>query len=347
MTILENVALAEWTTLGVGGPARWFCEAGTEGEVVDAVDFTKARGLPLFVLGGGSNLLVGDAGFDGLVLRIALRGVRELLDGRRVLLTAAAGEPWDDVVRHAVERGYAGLECLAGIPGDVGGTPVQNVGAYGQEVAETIVRVRTFDLEIGAFVELDHTACGFGYRKSIFNTTARGRYIVVAVTYRLTLGGAPALKYADLTRYFAGRVEAPTLHEVYDAVRAIRAEKGMLAGQGAEDSRSAGSFFKNPVVDEERLGAIADAAGVGYESVPRWHAGEGRVKLAAAWLVEHAGFPKGFQIGRAGISTRHTLALVNLGGATASEVMALRDVVVQGVESRFGVRLEQEPVELV
>ncbi len=346
MNILENVALAEWTTLGVGGPARWFCETGTEGEVVDAVEFARARGLPLFVLGGGSNLLVGDAGFDGLVLRIALRGVRESLEGRSVLLTSAAGEPWDDVVRHAVERGYAGMECLAGIPGDVGGTPVQNVGAYGQEVAETIVRVRAFDLETGAFVELDHAACGFGYRKSLFNTTARGRYIVTAVTYRLTVGGAPALKYADLLRHFAGRVGTPALREVYDAVRAIRAEKGMLAGQGGEDSRSAGSFFKNPVVDEETLGGIAEAAGVGYESVPRWPAGEGRVKLAAAWLVERAGFQKGFRIGRAGISTRHTLALVNLGGATAAEVMALRDAVVQGVESRFGVRLEQEPVEV-
>jgi UDP-N-acetylmuramate dehydrogenase len=226
---------------------------------------------------------------------------------------------------------------------------VQNVGAYGQEVAETIVGVRAFDLQAGAFVELDQAACGFGYRQSIFNTTARGRYIVMAVTYRLRVGGAPALKYGDVQRFFAERLEAgetPTLREVYDAVRAIRAEKGMLAGQGGEDSRSAGSFFKNPVVADERLGEIAEAAGADYGSVPRWPAGEGKVKLAAAWLVERAGFQKGFSIGRAGISTRHTLALVNLGGATAAEVVALRDAVVLGVESRFGVRLEQEPVEV-
>jgi UDP-N-acetylmuramate dehydrogenase len=351
VTILENVALAAWTTLGVGGPARWFCEVGTEADVVDAVQFAKGRGLALFVLGGGSNVLVGDAGFDGLVMRVAVPGLAEFMevDSETVWLTAGAGEPWDDVVRCAVERGYAGLECMAGIPGNAGGTPVQNVGAYGQEVSETIVGVRAFDLKAEAFVELDQAACRFGYRQSIFNTTARGRYIVMAVTYRLKVAGAPALKYLDLRRYFAERLaagEMPTLREVYDAVRAIRAEKGMLAGQGGEDSRSAGSFFKNPVVDEELLGGIAEAAGMGYETVPRWEAGEGRVKLAAAWLVEHAGFPKGFRIGRVGISTRHTLALVNLGGATADEVIALRDVVVDGVWGRFGVRLEQEPVAL-
>ncbi len=351
MTILENVPLADWTTLGVGGPARWFCEAETEADVYDAAEFANERGLPLLVLGGGSNLLVGDAGFDGVAMRVAVPGLAEWMevDRQTVWLTAGAGEPWDDVVRAAVERGYAGLECLAGIPGSAGGTPVQNVGAYGQEVAETIVGVRAFDLQAGAFVELDQAACGFGYRQSIFNTTARGRYIVMAVTYRLRAGGAPALKYGDVQRFFAERLEAgetPTLREVYDAVRAIRAEKGMLAGRGGEDSRSAGSFFKNPVVADERLGEIAEAAGVDYGSVPRWPAGEGKVKLAAAWLVERAGFQKGFSIGRAGISTRHTLALVNLGGATAAEVVALRDAVVLGVERRFGVRLEQEPVEV-
>jgi UDP-N-acetylmuramate dehydrogenase len=351
VTILENVDLADWTTLGVGGPARWFCEVETEADVVEAVEFAKERELPLFVLGGGSNLLVADAGFDGLAMRIAVPGLAEWMevDSETVWLTAGAGEPWDDVVRSAVERGYAGIECLAGIPGDAGGTPVQNVGAYGQEVAETIVGVRAFDRTAGTFVELDQAACRFGYRQSVFNTTARGRYIVLAVTYRLRVSGAPTLKYADVRRVFAERLaagETPTLLEVYEAVRAIRAEKGMLAGQGGEDSRSAGSFFKNPVVDEEMLGGIAEAAGVDYGNVPRWPAGEGKVKLAAAWLVERDGFQKGFRIGRAGISTRHTLALVNLGGATAAEIMALRDAVVAGVESRFGVRLEQEPVEV-
>jgi UDP-N-acetylmuramate dehydrogenase len=245
-----------------------------------------------------------------------------------------------------VDRGYAGIECLAGIPGDVGGTPVQNVGAYGQEVSETIVRVRAFDLEARAFVELEREACGFAYRRSVFNSTARGRYIVTAVTYRLRVGGAPTLKYADVERYFdaAGRTEAPTLREVYDAVRAIRAAKGMLAGQGGPDGKSAGSFFKNPVVKEGMVEGIAEAAGVELQDVPRWPAGVGLVKLPAAWLVERAGFVKGFRMGKAGISSRHTLALVNLGGATAAEIMALRDAVVSGVMEKFGVRLEQEPM---
>jgi UDP-N-acetylmuramate dehydrogenase len=346
VTIEENVPLASYTTLGVGGPARWFCEASAEDDVVEAVGFARGRGLRLFVLGGGSNVLAGDAGFDGVVVRVSVSMSKpDRVDGDSVFLEVGAGESWDDVVLYATDRGYAGIECLAGIPGDVGGTPVQNVGAYGQEVCETIVGVRAFDLELGEFVYLDCDACGFGYRRSIFNSTARGRYIVTAVTYRLRVGGEPALKYADVRRYFEGRTEAPTLSEVYDAVRAIRAQKGMLAGVG-EGSRSAGSFFKNPVVEEGSAGRIAEAAGVPVESVPRWPAGEGMVKVAAAWLVERAGFAKGFAMGRAGISTKHTLALVNLGGATAAEIVALRDAVRDGVEERFGVRLEQEPVEV-
>jgi UDP-N-acetylmuramate dehydrogenase len=198
-------------------------------------------------------------------------------------------------------------------------------------------------------VELDHSACGFGYRRSVFNSEARGRYIVTAVTYGLRSGGEPALRYADLSRHFAGELAAgkrPTLRQVYDAVRAIREGKGMLAGQGGPDGRSAGSFFKNPVVPASALVQVAQGAGCSVEEVPRYPAGEGQVKLPAAWLVERAGLPKGFAMGRVGISSRHTLALVNLGGATAAELVALRDHVVEQVESRFGVRLEQEPVTL-
>jgi UDP-N-acetylmuramate dehydrogenase len=226
---------------------------------------------------------------------------------------------------------------------------VQNVGAYGQEVAETIVRVRAFDLAASAFVDLDRNECGFAYRSSIFNTTARGRYIVCSVTYRLREGAAPTLKYADVQRFFASRIGAgkePTLREVYEAVRFIRAGKGMLAESAAVCGRSAGSFFKNPVVDSSAVDRIAAVVGVPAGEVPHWPVGEGRVKLPAAWLVERAGFGKGFRMGRVGISSRHTLALVNLGGASAAEVMALRDAVVRGVEGKFGVRLEQEPVEV-
>jgi UDP-N-acetylmuramate dehydrogenase len=350
VTILENIPLAQYTTLGVGGPARWFVEAWTEDEVVEAVQFARARGSPLFVLGGGSNLLVSDEGFPGLVVCACVVPPEQVkLETETALLTLGAGMSWDDVVLYAVDRGYAGIECLAGIPGNVGGTPVQNIGAYGQEVSETIVQVRAYDLASGVFVELDREACGFGYRRSIFNSTAQGRYVVTAVSYRLHVGGAPTLKYADLRLHFADRLavaDTPTLSEVYDAVRAIRHAKGMLA----EDSRSAGSFFKNPIVSETTVPRLAAIAGCPADQVPQFPAGSGHsaemVKLSAAWLIERAGFHKGFRMGQAGISTKHTLALVNLGVASAAEIVALRDAVMHKVEQRFAIRLEQEPVTL-
>lgn len=346
----ENVPLAPYTTLGIGGPARFFCEAKTEDEVAGAAKLAHDRSLPLFVLGGGSNLLVSDVGFDGLVMRVAVVGsMRESREGAQVLLEAGAGGNWDEFVRYTVDRGYAGIECLAGIPGDVGGTPVQNVGAYGQEVAETIVKVRAYDLHTNAFVDLDHPACHFGYRRSLFNADARGRHIVTAVSYKLQPGGEPALRYADVKRHFAAQIERgekPTLRQVYDGVRSIREQKGMLAGQGGADGRSAGSFFKNPVIPSAIVAQIAFKAGCRSEEVPRYPAGDGRVKLAAAWLVEQAGFHKGFAMGRVAISSRHTLALVNLGGATAAELIALRDAVSTAVKSKFAIELEQEPVML-
>jgi UDP-N-acetylmuramate dehydrogenase len=346
----ESIALAPYTTLGVGGPARFFCEVHSEAEVEQAAQFARDRSLPLFVLGGGSNLLVSDAGFDGVVMRVGVTlSKRERREGESVLVEAGAGGNWDDVVLYAVDRGYAGIECLAGIPGDVGGTPVQNVGAYGQEVAETIVQVRAYDLEARTFVDLDHEACRFGYRRSLFNTDARGRHIVTAVTYKLRPGGEPALRYADVRRYFAAQIErgeTPALRQVYDAVRSIREQKGMLVGQGGADGRSAGSFFKNPVVPSATLPQIALTAGCRLEEIPQYPAGDGMVKLAAAWLVEQSGFHKGFAMGRAAISSRHTLALVNLGGATAAELIALRDAVMTAVENKFDLQLEQEPVML-
>jgi UDP-N-acetylmuramate dehydrogenase len=350
LQVQESIALAPYTTLGVGGPARFFCEAHSEAEVEQAAQFANNRNLPLFVLGGGSNLLVSDAGFDGVVMRVGVAlSKHERREGESVLLEAGAGENWDDVVRYVVDRGYAGIECLAGIPGDVGGTPVQNVGAYGQEVAETIVQVRAYDLEARAFVDLDHEACRFGYRRSLFNVDARGRYIVTSVRYKLRPGGEPALRYADVRRHFAAQIErgeTPTLRQVYDGVRSIREQKGMLAGQGGPDGRSAGSFFKNPVVPLTMVPQIALQAECRSEEVPQYAAGEGRVKLAAAWLVERSGFHKGFAMGRAAISSRHTLALVNHGDATAAELIALRDAVMTAVENKFDLQLEQEPVML-
>jgi UDP-N-acetylmuramate dehydrogenase len=346
----ESIVLAPYTTLGVGGLARFFCEVHSEAEIEQATQFARDRDLPLFVLGGGSNLLVSDAGFDGVVMRVGVTlSKHERREGESVLLEVGAGENWDDVVLYAVDRGYAGIECLAGIPGNVGGTPVQNVGAYGQEVAETIVQVRAYDLEARAFVDLDHAACHFGYRRSLFNTDARGRHIVTSVSYKLRPGGEPALRYADVRRHFAAQIErgeTPTLRQVYDGVRSIREQKGMLVGQGGADGRSAGSFFKNPVIPSATLPQIALKAGCRSEEIPQYPAGDAMVKLAAAWLVEQAGFHKGFAMGRAAISSRHTLALVNLGGATAAELIALRDTVMTAVRNKFAVQLEQEPVML-
>ena len=341
MKIQENVGLAAYTTFGIGGPARYFVRASTEADVADAVAWAEQRKLPLFVLGGGSNLLVPDEGFDGLVLHIDLRGVQRET-GCASRFVVAAGEPWDAFVDAAIAADCAGIECLAGIPGSTGGTPVQNVGAYGQEVAQTITRVRIFDGASRVFRWMTSGECGFRYRESIFNTTERGRYIVVAVVFSLRPGGEPTVTYAELTKRFRGLT--PTLEEVAAAVREIRRSKGMLIVAGDADCRSAGSFFKNPVVSRERAGDVAAAAGLRLDEVPHWDAGGGKTKLPAAWLLERAGFVKGFGTGRVGISTKHTLALTNRGGASFADVLTLQDEIIAGVEGKFGVRLEREPV---
>lgn len=342
MTIRENVALGPLTTLGVGGPARYFAVAENEADVAEAVRWAGDRGLPLFVLGGGSNLLVSDAGFPGLVLQIAIEGIEGAGEG---LFQVGAGEVWDGFVDRMVKAGMQGVECLAGIPGSVGGTPVQNVGAYGQEVAETIVGVRTFDRQTGEFLELDREACKFRYRKSLFNVDVPDRYIVTRVDFQLHPFGQPQVTYGDVKRYFLDSPEHIDLQSVAAAVRRIRRGKGMLIVEGDPDCRSAGSFFKNPVVEADRVAEIA-AAGTCKEPMPQWPAGDGLVKLSAAWLIERAGFPKGFTDGAAGISSRHTLALINRGGATAADIEDLQGRIQDGVWVRFGVELEREPVKL-
>src|ERR1035437_7121748 len=249
--LLEHVPLAPYTTLGVGGPARWFVETGTESEILAAVRFARLQRVPYFILGGGSNLLVSDDGFPGVVVRItgtALEWSDPATDGF-ARIEVDAGADWDSVVRLAVERNCAGIECLAGIPGSAGGTPVQNVGAYGQEVSHTIVSVRALDLQAEKVVHLSAADCGFTYRRSIFNTTQRGRYAITRVAYRLQLDGAPRLEYRDVKQYFAERsIAHPTLAETAAAVRIIRARKGMVLAEDDPDSHSAGSFFKNPAV---------------------------------------------------------------------------------------------------
>ena len=344
MRVQEKVPLAGYTTFGIGGPARFFTVAEDETDVLDALRWAEAEGVKLFVLGGGSNLLVADEGFDGLVLRVGIAGIQQ----SGCSFAAGAGENWDSFVSRAVQEGCAGVECLAGIPGSVGGTPVQNVGAYGQDVSETIASVRALDRQHGVFVDLSKAECHFRYRESLFNKDEPGRYIVTTVRFELRQGGAPALKYADLQKRFQGK-EQPTLHEVAAAVREIRREKGMVLMSGEQDCRSAGSFFKNPVVEAPRLAAIAAAALVSVEAVPRWPAAEGKLKLPAAWLLERAGFLKGYGAdlggGHARVSSRHTLALTNWSGeARCADVHALADEIATGVKERFGVQLEREPV---
>ena len=346
MMIGENISLAPLTTFQLGGPARFLAEATSLGDVQEAVAFARARNLPLFVLGGGSNLVVADSGWRGLVLRIAIAGIDRqpgTQDGK-VLFDVGAGECWDRFVSQSVMAECAGVECLSGIPGSVGGTPVQNVGAYGQEVASTIDSVEVFDLKDSQVRKLCGEACGFAYRSSIFNTAERGRFIILRVVYALTPGGDPHLEYADLKRHFEGRETRPNLLETREAVRHIRARKGMLIVEGDPDSRSAGSFFKNPVLTEQQHEELENRASAKGLVLPAYPALEQRKKVSAAWLVEHSGFARGYSLGRVGISSKHALALVNRGGATAADVLALKDQIQQRVQEIWGVRLEPEPV---
>ena len=341
ISVLENVPLAPLTTLGVGGPARYFFRARSEPDIAAAFEFARRRDVEVFVMGGGSNILVSDTGFDGLVLQIGIRGIvtaAENDSGASVLVTAAAGEDWDKLVGYCVDRDLAGIECLSGIPGFVGGTPVQNVGAYGQEVSETIVAVRCYDRSTGRILELQNRDCGFAYRSSIFNSTHRNSYIVLAVTFRLVKGGDPKIVYKDLAEHLAG--EVPSLRGTRAAVLAIRGAKSMVIDPGDPNSKSAGSFFKNPIVSADIFDSIASA----YGPVPHFPASDGAVKIPAAWLIEKAGFHKGYVLGNAGISTNHSLAIINRGGASAAEIMTLKDRIAAAVHDRFGIELTPEPV---
>ncbi len=347
LQLRENVPLADHTTLGVGGPARYFVEVTEEEQLFEALEAAYAHRLQLFVLGGGSNLVVSDRGFPGLVLHMGLRGIHPL-EEEGDIVSAAAGEEWDGLVRFCVSRKLGGVECLSGIPGTVGASPVQNVGAYGQEVSEVILSVRVLDLETHTIQEFSNSECGFSYRRSIFNSSRRGRYIVLRVTFALRLRHRPRLEYPDLRRYFDRRSEAPSLSEIRDAVLQIRNAKAMLIKPGDPDCRSAGSFFKNPIVTEEAAFRVEEAARrmkvmAAGETLPRYAAEDKKVKLPAAWLIERPGFHKGFRRGPVGLSSKHTLALVNRGGATAEDILTLMREIQARVKQCFDVDLEPEP----
>jgi UDP-N-acetylmuramate dehydrogenase len=349
MQLEENIPLAPLTTFHLGGPARFFVEAKSASEGQEAIAFAQSKNLPLFVLGGGSNLLIADRGWPGLILKIAISGIERRAgtdDEGKVLFDVGAGESWDRFVSHAVIAKCAGVECLSGIPGSVGGTPVQNVGAYGQEVSQTIESVEVLDTKDGQIRELCREACSFAYRSSIFNTTERGRFIILRVTYALTPGGEPHLEYADLKQHFEGRETRPNLAETREAVRHIRARKGMLIVADDPDCQSAGSFFKNPVLTETQHADLQKRAAAKGLHLPSYPALEKSHKVSAAWLVEKSGFARGYGFGHVGISSKHALAIVNRGGATAAEVLALKDQIQQRVAELWSVHLEPEPVML-
>ncbi len=341
----EFVSLAPLTTLGVGGAARFFVDASEEASVLEALSWARQRGLSTRVLGGGSNIVAGDEGFEGLVLRLGLRGRRFTPTGGDVLLEAQAGEAWDELVAETVTRGAQGLECLSGIPGLVGATPIQNVGAYGQEVAETIVRVRALDRETLQTRELDAAACRFAYRDSWFKSEVPDRFVVLAVTFRLRAGAAAAVRYAELEQRLRADGVAPEdapLARVRATVLALRRAKSMLLDPSDENGRSCGSFFVNPVVPLERADAVARLAS--EAKMPRFPQPDGRVKLAAGWLIERAGFTKGTRRGKVGLSSKHALAIVAHEGATARAVLDFASEIQTAVQARFGVELVLEPV---
>ncbi len=332
-----GVPLAGLTTLRLGGPAARLVVAETDDEVVETVRAADARGEPLLVLGGGSNLVVADAGFDGTVLQVATRGVEVAAQAEHAL-EIAAGVDWDHAVSLAVDEGYAGIEALSGIPGRVGAAPIQNVGAYGQEVAQTVARVRVLDRTTHDVVDLAPEDCGFGYRDSTFKRIP-DRFVVLAVAFALEHSrlGAP-VRYAELARRLGVEPgdRAPAA-DVRQAVLDLRRGKGMLLDPDDHDTWSAGSFFTNPLLDP------ADADRLPAEA-PRWPERDGRVKTSAAWLIEQAGFGKGYGSGAARVSSKHTLALTNRGGATADDLLALARELRDGVRDRFGVDLTVEPV---
>jgi UDP-N-acetylmuramate dehydrogenase len=343
MKITQDAPLAAKTTLGLGGPARRLVRAEIVAHLHDALAMADAANERVLVIGGGSNLVVRDGGWDGVAIEMALPGVHIVREDGQALVTAAAGVVWDELVAETVESQLAGLECLSGIPGLVGATPMQNVGAYGQEVADTITHVRVLDRETDELVTLTPAACGFAYRTSVFKGSER--WIVIEVQFRLAIDelGQP-LRYPELARSLgvADGARVP-LHEVRARVIELRRAKGMVVDPQDPASRSAGSFFTNPIIDAATLAAVEARLPAGV-AMPRFPAAGGMTKLSAGWLIERAGFTKGYVRGRAGISTKHALALVNRGGATTRELLELANEIQNGVRDRLGVELVPEPV---
>ena len=348
MGVTTHAPLAPLTTLRLGGPADRLVTVDGEDDLVDAVREADAARERLLLLAGGSNLVIADEGFPGLVVRVATRGVRSAADGDRVRMTVQAGEEWDAVVAEAVAEGLQGVECLSGIPGSTGATPIQNVGAYGQDVSATVTEVRVLDRRTGAVEDLPPEACGFAYRSSAFKGSET--HAVLAVTFALPRSPtrtAEPVRYAELARALDVPIGATApLEDVREAVLRLRRAKGMVIDPADPDSVSAGSFFTNPILPATDFAALERRAAERLGDAappPRFPEPDGRVKTSAAWLIERAGFTRGYGDGRIGISAKHTLALVNRGGGTAAELVALAREIAGGVRDAFGVALAPEP----
>jgi len=350
-SLLRDVPLSPLTTIGLGGAAQFFASCMSVEEISTLVRFAKAERMRLQLLGGGSNIIFADAGFKGLVLQINLKGRRISDDGEHVILEVAAGEEWDSVVQFCVEQGFSGIECLSGIPGFVGATPIQNVGAYGQEVAETIVELRAVDLETMREVEMPNAECRFGYRQSRFKKEDRNRFVVTHVTFRLKKNGRPAIRYPELKTHLESACNldaladgAESLRATREAVLALRRRKSMVIDPHDPNTRSVGSFFMNPVLTIPEFQTVqghCHRSGT-KETIPTFPAGE-RIKIPAAWLVEQTGYKRGFRRGGVGVSSNHALALINTGG-TSQEVLDLARDIQRAVQKKFAILLEEEPV---
>ncbi|WP_228266068.1 UDP-N-acetylmuramate dehydrogenase [Microlunatus elymi] len=333
-----DVRLAGLTTLRVGGPAKKLITVDTEAELVQTVRDADTNGEPVLIIGGGSNLLIDDAGFDGTVIKINTRGRdADVSSCSGTTLTLAAGEPWDDLVAETVDQGWSGLEALSGIPGLVGATPIQNVGAYGAEISQVLAGVRTYDRKLAQQKTFAMADCGFGYRWSRFKAE-RDRYLILTVTLQLPLADLSApIRYAQLAGALGvvvgTRVDA---HAVREAVLELRRSKGMVLDVADHDTWSAGSFFTNPIISAETAAKLPEAA-------PRFGQPDGSIKTSAGWLIEHAGFKKGYGDPPATLSSKHTLALTNRGSATAADLIALAREIRAGVQDRFGIELVPEP----
>ncbi|MCG8554750.1 MAG: UDP-N-acetylmuramate dehydrogenase [Proteobacteria bacterium] len=345
-----EVPLSPRCSLELGGAARFFCEASDEASVLEALRWGRSQTLPVTVLGEGSNVVIADAGIAGVVLKPALAGVQVRLQHDRALLRVQAGEAWDPLVAQSVASGWAGLECLSGIPGSVGATPIQNVGAYGQEVSDTLSSVRVLDRASLNVSDWRAARCDFGYRSSLFRRNP-DRYVVLAATFELRRSSlyAPSQGHAELERLLAVRRSRPSLSDVRSAVLELRRSKSMVHDPSDPNRRSVGSFFVNPIVTVSQAETIAGAASDRPDArtpsaMPRFDLPDGRCKLAAAWLIEAAGFRKGQRHGNVGISSRHALALVHHGGGSSRELVALARAIRGAVQQRFGVTLEPEPV---